>query len=158
VPGAASSAVADFGLVGVPPIAAGAMVTVAKGVSISGNTSVGLYYVLAHADDPGSIFEPNEANNFGASLTRLIVGPDVLPTAASTVTGAAPGTNVSVTYALKNQGGQAANLDVLFALEEPGEGARAWALSRPGSNQMGDRPSLLFGSGGAGGYFGGAVI
>ncbi len=115
------SAVADFGLVGVPPIAAGAMATVGKGVSIPGNTSVGLYYILASTDDPGTIFEPNAANNLAASLTRLIVGPDVLPTAASTVTGAAPGMNVSVMYTLKNRGGQATNLDVVFSLElQPG--------------------------------------
>ena len=111
-----ASAAVDFGTVFVPAIPGGATSTVVKGVQIPGNTAPGLYYVVVNADDTGVIFEPNEGNNTGASLARLIVGPDVLPTVATTGTGVAPGANASVTYTLKNQGGQAANLDVFFDL------------------------------------------
>jgi subtilase family serine protease len=111
-----SGAVIDLGTVAVPSMAGAGTATVRKSIQIPGNTSAGLYYAAVKADDAGVIFEASESNNVGFSLARLIVGPDVLPTAASTVTGAAPGTNVSVTYTLKNQGGQATNLDVRFEL------------------------------------------
>lgn len=110
-------AVADFGPVGVPSIAAGAMATVSKLVSIPADTAPGLYYVLASADDAGTIFEINEGNNLGVSQTRIIVGPDVLPTAATTLAAIAPGRNLSVSYTLRNQGGATAGpFDVAFAI------------------------------------------
>jgi subtilase family serine protease len=113
------STVADFGLVPVPALPAGLLATLTTPVQIPANTSVGLYYLSAFADDPGTVFELDEslASNLRFSLTRLIVGPDVLPTAASTAVAAVvPGTNLSVMYTLKNQGGQATDLNVTFAL------------------------------------------
>ena len=115
-PGQNLSAVRDLGLVSVPALASGALATISKPVTVPGNAPVGLYYLSARADDPATIAEPDDVNNLRFSLTRLIVGPDVLPTAASTVTGIAPGANVSVAYTLKNQGGQATGVDVSFAL------------------------------------------
>src|SRR5206468_3921062 len=68
-------------------------------------TPAGRYFVVARADNANALAESNEANNEGASSTRLTVGPDILVTAAATATtSAAPGTNVSVRYTLKNQG------------------------------------------------------
>ena len=101
----AISPVADFGTVSFPAIAAGGMATVSRGVSIPGNTSPGLYYLVAVADDPGSILEYNELNNVGASASPIVIGPDLLATAATTLAATAPGANLSVTYTLKNQGG-----------------------------------------------------
>ncbi len=115
-PGQNLSPVTDLGLASVPALLPGATATISKAVTVPGNASVGLYYLSARADDPGTIAEPDDVNNLRFSLTRLIVGPDVLPTAASTVTGIAPGANVSVAYTLKNQGGQATGVNVSFAL------------------------------------------
>src|SRR6185436_4756593 len=64
--------------------------------------------LVAVADDPGSILEYNELNNVGASASPIIIGPDLLATAATTLAATAPGANLSVTYTLKNQGGAAA--------------------------------------------------
>src|SRR5205823_4963431 len=58
-----------------------------------------------------------ESNNLGTSTTKLVVGPDLSITAGSAGTGVAPGTNLSVTYTLKNGGGDsAANFMVGFTL------------------------------------------
>jgi subtilase family serine protease len=97
--------VMDLGTVNVPALAAGGMATVSKSVQLPASMPPGVFYLSATADDGGAIAEGNESNNTAYSLTRLIVGFDTLPTAASTVASAGLGTNVSVTYTIKNQGG-----------------------------------------------------
>jgi subtilase family serine protease len=121
----AAGQVADFGTVNVGPIAAGGMVTVVKTgtVQIPGGTPPGLYHLLARADDGGTVLEPSDGDNLGASLTRLVVGPDVTVTTASTVAGAIPGANVSVAYTLKNLGSATGPFNVGFALAPVTPGA-----------------------------------
>jgi subtilisin len=99
--------------VSVPQILGGASISVPRLVTIPLDTAPDLYFVLAQADAPGNIVETDDTNNLGASRVRLIVGPDLSVTAATAPTGAAPGTNLSVRYTLKNGGGAAANTFVV---------------------------------------------
>ncbi|PYM24576.1 MAG: hypothetical protein DMD78_08385 [Candidatus Rokuibacteriota bacterium] len=112
-----ASPVADYGQQSVAALAAGTVTTVTRTVTVPLATPPGAYYFIAVADDGGTIQEPGEGNNLGASIARLVVGPDLTVTAASTLTSASPGTNVSVTYTVANKGGVAANgFEVGFAL------------------------------------------
>ncbi len=111
------SPIGNFGLVPVGPVAALAGVTVTRTVTIPPTVAPGFYFLLANADDTNAVVESNEGNNLGASGARILIGPDLTVSAAATGTGAAPGTNVSVTYTLVNKGGDAANgFNVGFAL------------------------------------------
>src|SRR5207244_11770751 len=107
----------DLGTVSVAAVTAGGMVSTMKIGQVTVGTLPGLYCLLASADAANAVAELSESNNLGASAVRLIVGPDLTVTAAATVAGAAPGTNVSVTCTVLNKGGQAADgLAVGFAL------------------------------------------
>src|SRR5437773_5689107 len=64
----------------------------------------GRYFVLVSANADHAFAEDSTANNFGASVASLLVGPDLIVTAASTAPGAAPGTNIPVHYTLNNKG------------------------------------------------------
>jgi subtilase family serine protease len=108
--------VADLGTVNVPSIVAGGMTTVIRSAQVPVGLPPGLYFVLAQADEADVILEQNPANNLGASVTRLVVGPDMTVTTASTVAGAIPGANVSVGYTLKNLGSATPAFDVGFVL------------------------------------------
>ena len=108
--------VADLGTVNVPAITPGGMTTVTRPVQIPVGVVPGLDYLLALADQDDAIAEPSQANNLGASATRLVVGPDMTVTTASTVAGTIPGANVSVTYTLKNLGSAPAPFSVGFVL------------------------------------------
>jgi len=106
-----------LGQVNIPSIAAGGTATATKSVQIPPATAPGLYVIAATADITGAIVEANEGNNTATAVARLIVGPDITVTAATTAAGAAVGMNVSVSYTLKNQGGAAAGpFAVGFAL------------------------------------------
>jgi subtilase family serine protease len=100
----------DLGTVAVPPITAGASATVSATLPMPPGITPGAYYALAVANDGGTVIEPPGAgtNNFGASLTRLLVGPDLTPTSASAAAGVAAGMNLSVAYSVKNVGGEGA--------------------------------------------------
>lgn len=99
-----------LGNVSVPQLLGFGTATVAKPVTIPVGTPTGQYFVLAFADAPDAIVEPiPDASNLGSSVARLIVGPDLSITAGTAATGVAPGTNLSVTYTLRNGGGEAAN-------------------------------------------------
>ncbi len=105
----------ELATVGVPPLAPNGTASVVKQVNV-GALATGLYFFVVRADDANAIIEENEGNSIGASVA-LIVGPDVAVTAATTATGAGPGTNVSVKYTLKNQGGAATgNFSVDFVV------------------------------------------
>src|SRR6185436_4881297 len=108
--------VVDLGTANVPAITAGGMTTVTRSATVPPGLAPGLYYVLARADDPDAIVEPNSSNNLGFSATRLTVGPDLTVTTASTVTGGIPGANVSVTYTLKNLGSASSPFSIGFTL------------------------------------------
>ncbi len=116
-----------LGDVEVGPLAGGAMATLTKSVQVPGGTTPGLYWIIARANATNSVLEidsPGQANNVKAMATPIVVGPDVLVASASTVARATPGMNVSVTYTLKNRGGQAANnFDVGFSLVPQPSGA-----------------------------------
>jgi hypothetical protein len=89
----------------------------ASAVTIPGGTPLGRYFVLVRANDAAAFVEGATANNVGASAAPIVLGPDSPATAASTVTAIAPEANVSVTYTLRNLGGQAtASFDVAFVL------------------------------------------
>ena len=94
-----------------------------KLVTVPPGTLPGRYFVLAAADATALIVETNDdlADNLGASATRLVVGPDVVPTAATVPAAIATGGNLSVTYTLKNQGGAPAGpFNVSFVLVPTG--------------------------------------
>jgi subtilase family serine protease len=96
----------------VGPLAGGAMATVTKSVLIPPGTAPGRYFVIAQANATGTVVEadgPTLANNVKATATPIIVGPDLVVSAATlTPTATAPGMTVNVTNTVKNQGGTGA--------------------------------------------------
>ena len=65
---------------------------------------INLYYVIARVDDGNAVVESLESNNTRLG-TRLPIGPDLLPLSISV---SKSGSTLTLTYALKNQGTQAA--------------------------------------------------
>ena len=65
----------------------------------------GSYYVLAVVDTANVVVETNETNNNRSTLTPLLIGPDLLPLSIGV---SKSGSTLTLTYALKNQGTQAA--------------------------------------------------
>jgi subtilase family serine protease len=107
----------DLGTVAVNPVGAGATQSASRLVTVPPGIAPGLYFALAVADDGGVVVESNEGNNRGASVTRLVVGPDLVVSAGLTPAGASPGSRVSVTHTIANRGGEAAGpVSVAFAL------------------------------------------
>jgi hypothetical protein len=107
----------ELGRTPVPPIAALGTATVTRSVQVPVTTAPGLYSISAFADAPEGIIEYGEQNNVSTAATRLIVGPDLLVTAATTVRSALPGTAVAVSFTVRNQGaGLAGPFGVGFAL------------------------------------------
>jgi subtilisin family serine protease/uncharacterized membrane protein len=98
-------------VVSAPAVAAGATSPAVRTtkVTIPSGTPRGLYYVLVRANDTSAFAEGLTTNNVGASATAIVLGSDLVPTAA-TVSPAltAPGKRVSVGNTIRNQGGQAA--------------------------------------------------
>jgi hypothetical protein len=87
------------------------MATVVKSVTIPVGTAPGLYWIIAQANATSSVPEadaPAHANNVKATAAPVIVGPDLVVTAAApTPATTAPGLTVSVSNTVKNQGGLA---------------------------------------------------
>jgi len=54
--------VVDLGTANVPAITAGGMTTVTRSATVPPGLAPGLYYVLARADDPDAIVEPNSSS------------------------------------------------------------------------------------------------
>ncbi|MEQ1759432.1 MAG: CARDB domain-containing protein [Vicinamibacterales bacterium] len=77
-----------------------------KSVKVPSATPVGVYYVLACADDLLKVIETNENNNCRASAGTLqVTGPDLVETAVSNPPAtASPGGTFSVTDTVLNQG------------------------------------------------------
>ena len=112
-----ASAVAQLGTVNIPALAVGASSTQTKTFTIPAGPP-GAFFVVVRADDAGAITEAGEANNVAASATRLLVGPDLLVTAATaTPAFVTPGSTVAVASIVKNQGIAApTSFGVSFAL------------------------------------------
>jgi len=89
----------------VPPLPPGAASTASVTVDIP-TVTTGLYYVVAKADADNVENETTKANN---TLARLLpIGPDLIVSALTAPSGAAPGGTLVVTDTVKNQGGGAA--------------------------------------------------
>ena len=70
---------------------------------VPAGTAAGTYWIIAKADGPGAVGEPNETNNTRTLLVR--VGPDLAVTALTAPPVAGPGASVIVNDTTKNQGG-----------------------------------------------------
>jgi len=102
----------ELGRVDVRPLAGGARATLRKVVPIPDGTPPGVYFVLAQANATNTVVEadsPQQANNVKATVAPIVVGPDLIVTAATaTPARMVPGTTVRVSTTARNQGGQAA--------------------------------------------------
>ena len=110
-----------LGNAAVGALAGGAMVAVVTKVQIPPATAPGPYWVIAQANADGAVQEvdsPAQANNVKATAAAIVVGPDLLVTAATATPAAvAPGRNISVTSTIRNQGGATSGpFDVGFYL------------------------------------------
>ena len=87
------------------------VVELTRRVPIPGGTLPGPYYVLAQVNATNTVFEadsPAQGNDVKATLTPLIVGPDLVVSAATpSPRTTAAGTTVAVTNTVRNAGGQA---------------------------------------------------
>lgn len=100
----------------VGPIAGRGVASVTTAGDVPAATAPGLYYVLAQLDAENTVPEVQEGN-VGASVGRLIVGPDLIVSTVSAARGAAVGANTSVTYTIRNVGGDRAGAFTIgFAL------------------------------------------
>lgn len=91
----------------VPPLAAGATSTATVHLVIPTGTAAGGYYVIAQADAGGMVPEVSETNNLFARFTRI--GPDLVVSALTAPTSAAPGATIAVDDTTRNQGGAPAD-------------------------------------------------
>jgi subtilase family serine protease len=66
----------------------------------------GTWYILANADDTGSVVETQETNN--VRFSSVLVGPDLSFQSAGVPASAAPGTAISITSTVRNGGAGAA--------------------------------------------------
>jgi hypothetical protein len=119
---------ADVQLGGDVPVGALAGMTqasVVRSVQIPPATTPGLYWIFARANATNTVVEsdsPAQANNVRATGTAIIIGPDLTVTTATAGTLAGPGTNLSVTTTIRNQGGQGAGASLVrFFLAQTGQ-------------------------------------
>ncbi len=94
----------------VPALASTATSTGTANVTVATSTKLGVYYLLACADDLNVTAESNEGNNCLASTTTVeVVAPDLIVTAVSNPpAGAAPGGSFTVTDTAANSGNASA--------------------------------------------------
>lgn len=90
----------------VPALAAGVGSTSTINVTIPNTMKLGLYYLLACADDTAVVAEVNETNNCRASASRVqVTRPDLVETTVSDPPAVAvPGSSFAVTDIVKNAG------------------------------------------------------
>ena len=79
---------------------------------IPASVAPGVYYVIAKADWNAAVAETSETNNHRPSSARISIGPDLLVSAFTAPTTAAPGEPIQVTDTTKNQGAAAAGSTV----------------------------------------------
>jgi subtilase family serine protease/subtilisin family serine protease len=88
---------------GLPPLATGVAHSSSTDVMVPLAVATGSYYVIARADDEGSVPEGNESNNT-RSATPLKIGADLIVSAVSGPSSAAAGGTMLVTDSTRNQG------------------------------------------------------
>jgi subtilase family serine protease len=90
----------------VPALAPWAADTGTVSVTIPADTPLNTYFLIACADSVSNVVETNEGNNCTASAgTVMVTRPDLIEdTVANPPATAAPGTTISVTDTVKNQG------------------------------------------------------
>ena len=89
----------------VPSLAAGASSSAVTQVTLP-TVPPGTWFLVAKADDPQAIAEPNEANN--TRFATLLVGPDLTVATLTVPSTATAGTVISVSDGVKNLGAEAA--------------------------------------------------
>jgi subtilase family serine protease len=99
-----AGAVAPLGTLAVPALAAGGAATLTRPVTIPPLTGPGRYFIVGRADDGDVLAEAGEDNNVGASATTLVIGTDLVVTAASAPDSVLAGGGLRVTYSVQNQG------------------------------------------------------
>ncbi|MGH7894577.1 MAG: CARDB domain-containing protein [Candidatus Binatia bacterium] len=73
------------------------------------NVPAGSYYLFFQTDGAGQVSEStHEANNINGAVAITITVPDLTPTAFSAPASAAAGSQISVSYTVKNQGSASA--------------------------------------------------
>ncbi len=96
----------ELGLRAVPALAAGAISSASTTLTIPPGTAAGAYYVVAKVDADGTVAETQETNN--VAFAFLQIGPDLIVSALSAPSTAAPGGTITVTDTVRNQGGSPA--------------------------------------------------
>ncbi len=87
----------------VPALAAGATDTGSISVTIPAGTTSGTRYIIARADADNVVAELNETNNNKSKSIKI--GPDLTVSTLSAPTSAVRGATITVTTAIKNNGG-----------------------------------------------------
>ncbi len=87
----------------VPALAAGASNTGTIPVTLSGSIASGTWYIIAKADGPGTVAEASETNNT-YSKSFVVVGPDLIISMLTVTTTVAPGQEINLSEATRNQG------------------------------------------------------
>ena len=95
----------------VPSLGPGIAATTTMTVGIPSSLSVGSHYIIAKADADDVLFENQESNN--TYLRTLTVGPDLLVSALTVPTTAAPGSTLTADYTVRNQGASQAGPSTL---------------------------------------------
>lgn len=85
-------------------LASGATSSASTSATIPSGTAGGTYYLGAISDSAGYVTERVETNNSLTGNTILVTKPDLISTAASGPTSAGPGTTVTVSNTVMNQG------------------------------------------------------
>ncbi|HEU4369130.1 MAG TPA: S8 family serine peptidase, partial [Methylomirabilota bacterium] len=152
----------SLGTVPVPALIAGGA-SAPKRI-VQAPTQVGLYWIFARANTGNTIIEASTANNVRATSKPLIVGPDLLPTAAPlTPTAKVPGSVFGVATSVKNQGGAAAagpfnvtvylSTDATFDGGDVAIGTRVVNTLAPGATSLGTVMVTILPSQAQGAYF-----
>ena len=91
----------------VSDLAAGASQSAATTVTIPASTTTGAYYIIARADDEGTVAEVSESNNV-RSTNQVAIGPDLAIVSVSAPAATAAGATMVVTDTTRNQGSASA--------------------------------------------------
>ncbi len=111
----------------VPPLAIGATSSATTVLTVSADTVVGTYYIIAKADADDAMSESSESNNQRSIVVRI--GPDLVVSSLVTPASAGPGDTLTLAHTTRNQGGGAA-----------GESTTAFFLSTNSSLDASDVP------------------
>jgi hypothetical protein len=129
----------------VPALAPGMLLTSSVPVGIPSDLPAGSYYLIAKADADDVILETNESNN--TYVRGFSVGPDLIVWKIGAPSTAAPGTTVTVTFTVQNQGATSAPASTLeffwstnISLEtsDPSLGTTGVGALAPNGSQSGE--------------------